>query len=81
MSFVTNLNRYRKTHLTAAQRRVIEELREHGSARCVINEKAPDWTWKIQERVVTRPLYALANKGWVKIQKPQQGAKAYLIKE
>jgi hypothetical protein len=61
---------------TAAQWRVLEELQQFGAAVCEFREH--DWSWKVNGRAVTGPLYGLARKGWVEIETPAPGAKAVL---
>ncbi len=67
---------YNRRALSPAQRRVFEELQQFGAAICEF-DSARRWTWKVNGRPVTGPLYALARKGWVEIETPTPGAKAF----
>ncbi len=64
--------------LTPAEKRLIQELEEHGCAICEFNANSRYWTWKLNGRAVTGPLYRLAAKGKVEIETPTPGAKAFL---
>jgi hypothetical protein len=61
-----------------AQRRVLEELQHFGAAVCEFDRQNRSWSWKINGRPVSGPLYTLARKGWVEIETPTPGAKAFL---
>ncbi len=63
---------------TPAERRVLEELEQFGPAVCEIDERGRHWSWKLNGRPVTGPLYRLAAKGRVVIETPTPGAKAFL---
>ncbi len=63
--------------LSPAQRRVLEELQQFGAAICEF-DSTRQWSWKVNGRSVSGPLYALARKGWVEIEPPTPGAKAVL---
>ncbi len=74
---MARLSDYRQP-LTPAEKRLIQELKEHGCAICEFNANSRYWTWKLNGRPVTGPLYRLAAKGKVEIETPTPGAKAFL---
>ena len=64
--------------LTPAERRVLEDLQQFGAAVCEIDEQRGYWSWKLNGKPVSGPLYRLAAKGKVQIERPEAGAKAFL---
>ena len=74
---MTIVTHYRRA-LTPAEQRVLEDLQQFGAAVCEIDEQRGYWSWKLNGKPVTGPLYRLAAKGKVQIEKPEAGAKAFL---